>query len=137
MHLLSILQLLVAINIVMATYKKSSEVDDSILDTILEDPQLSAALDDPDKLLNMIRARYPGGVDEDEDRTGHCEITEDRAKMIIRTEESTKAGAIFLSSPTVKSRQECIDECCSNATCTTAVVKETVIESLHSSAVIR
>ena len=133
MRLFSSFFVLVACHMALASNKKSTKVDeDSILDQILADPKLSSVLelDDPDKLLDMLRTHFAGRLEEDEERTiDRCAASNKRLGMIIRTQESQAAGAVFLGAPHVQNRQECIDYCCDNSSCTTAIVREQVIRS--------
>jgi MANEC domain len=74
----------------------------------------------------MLRTHFGSRLDEDEERSGRCQILDDNRGSIIKTHESQVAGAVFLSAPSVMSRQQCIESCCANYSCTTAVVKEKV-----------
>ncbi len=64
-----------------------------------------------------------------------CHFEVDKSR-IIRTRDSIEAGAIFLDSPKVSSREECYDLCCGNsaqlsASCTLAVFKDKVSLQCH------
>lgn len=58
--------------------------------------------------------------------TGDCSVAKERSDTIIKTKESQAAGAVYVASPSVSSRDECVRECCNAKSCNTAVVKEKV-----------
>ena len=45
-----------------------------------------------------------------------------RANMIIRTNASRAAGAVFIDSSDVRSSHECVAKCCSVSSCNLAIV---------------
>lgn len=53
-----------------------------------------------------------------------CENTLSTPNQIIKTKESTDAGAVFLDSPDITSGEECQQQCCQNKDCNLAVFKD-------------
>jgi len=104
------------------TYSAETSVDDELIQQILDDPQLSDLLDDPDKLMDMLKEklRIPSKT------MNKCLVAVSYRHTIIRTRDSRAAGAVFLSSLSLKSPSACVDACCANSSCNTAVMKQKV-----------
>jgi len=99
-----------------------TNIDDKLIQQILNDPQLSDLLDDPDKLMDMLREKLRRPA-----KSSHkCSVAINKRHAIIRTKESQAAGAVFLSALTVHSSQACTDACCANSSCNTAIMKQKV-----------
>jgi len=97
-------------------------VDDKLIQQILDDPQLSVLLDDPEKLMDMLKEKLHSPTKS----RNKCLVATNKRHTIIKTRESQKAGAIFLTGLTVDSLQACVDACCDNFSCNTAVMKRKV-----------
>ena len=97
-----------------------TDIDDKLIQQILNDPQLSDLLKDPDKLMEMLREKLRSSSESD----NKCSVAINKRHTIIKTRESVEAGAIFFSASNVDSSQACIDACCANSSCNTAVMKQ-------------
>jgi len=97
-------------------------VDDDLIQQILNDPQLSSLLDDPDKLMDMLKKKLQSPSKSD----NKCSVEVSKRHTIIKTRESKAAGAVFLTAVTVDSPQACVDVCCANSSCSTAIMKQKV-----------
>jgi len=101
---------------------RETTVDDKLIQQILDDPQLSVLLDDPEKLMDMLQKKLrspskPGNK---------CLVAVKKQHSIIKSRESLAAGAVFLSSLTVDFVQSCVDACCANSSCNTAIMQPKV-----------
>ena len=117
----------VAVVILLAVYmltrcSAETTIDDDLIQQILNDPQLSSLLDDPDKLMDMLKEKLRSPSKSDK----KCSVSVSKRHTIIKTRESKEAGAIFLTAVTVDSPQACVDVCCANSSCNTAVMKQKV-----------
>jgi len=99
-----------------------TNIDDELIQQILNDPQLSDLLKDPDKLMDMLREKLRSPSESG----NKCSVEINKRHVIIKTRESQAAGAIFLSALNVDSSQDCIEACCANSSCNTAVMKQKV-----------
>jgi len=100
-----------------------TNIDDKLIQQILNDPQLSDLLHDPDKLMSMLKEKLRRRPTKSSDK---CSVAVSKRNAIIRTGESRAAGAVFLSALTVDSSQACVNACCANASCNTAIMKQKV-----------
>ena len=100
----------------------ATTVDDKLIQQILNDPQLSDLLDDPEKLMDMLK----GKLRSPSKSSSKCLIAVRKRYKIIRARESQAAGAIFLTAMAVDSPQACVAACCANSSCNTAVMKQKV-----------
>ena len=83
------------------------------------------------KLWLEIQKRLQDFDDKDDGLdTEQCKF-QSKDGMIIRTKDSLDAGANFLSSPTVTSREECEEECCESDDCNLAVFKAKVSTCIY------
>jgi len=119
--------LLFTVLVLLALYASSmrsvdTDIDDELLQQILNDPQLSDLLKDPDKLMDMLREKLHSSSESG----SKCSVAINKRRTIIKTRESQEAGAIFLSAFNVDSSQACVDACCANLSCSTAVMKQKV-----------
>lgn len=101
---------------------KTEDIDDELIQQILNDPQLSDLLNDPDKLMDMLKKKLRSPSESDNE----CSVAINKQHAIINTKESQAAGAVFLSASTVNSSQACVNACCANSSCNTAVMKQKV-----------
>ena len=100
----------------------SINIDDKLLHQILNDPQLSDLLNDPEKLMDMLKEKLRSSS-----KSGNkCSVAINKRHEIIRTRESEAAGAVFLTALTVDSSEACINACCANSSCNTAVMRHKV-----------
>jgi len=97
-------------------------IDDKLIQQILDDPQLSALLDDPEKLMDMLQEKLRNPSKSGSD----CLVAIKQRHSIIKSKESLAAGAVFLSSLNVDSVQSCVDACCLNSSCNTAIMQQKV-----------
>jgi len=97
-------------------------IDDKLIQQILDDPQLSDLLDDPEKLMDMLQEKLRNPSKP----ASKCLIAIKKQHSIIKSRESMAAGAVFLYSLTVDSAQYCVDACCANSSCNTAVMQQKV-----------
>jgi len=97
-------------------------IDDELIQQILDDPQLSDMLDDPEKLMDLLKSKLRSPSKPD----AKCLIATSNEHTIIKTSESRAAGAVFLTTFTVDTSQSCVDACCANSSCNTAVMKQKV-----------
>jgi len=97
-------------------------IDDKLIQQILDDPQLSVLLDDPEKLMDMLQKKL-----RSPSQSGNkCSVAIKKTHSIIKSKESLAAGAVFLSSLNVNSSPSCVDACCANSSCNTAVMQQKV-----------
>jgi len=97
-------------------------IDDDFIQQILDDPQLSDLLDNPEKLRDLLKEQL-----RSPSKSGsECKVAVKKRHTIIRTRESVAAGAVFLAAPTVHSLKACEDACCANSSCNTAIIKQKV-----------
>jgi MANEC domain len=112
-----------AIRLISSEVRASRLESDSLLDTIpLQQSNNFANYSELTGKKSSDQKRFIGrsGI-------GDCSVAKERSDTIIKTKESQAAGAIFVASPPITSRDECIAECCNAKSCNTAVVKEKVI----------
>jgi len=115
----------------MCSVDTDIDIDDELVQQILNDPQLSDLLKDPDKLMDMLREKLRSSSESGT----KCSVAINKRRAIIKTRESQEAGAIFLIALNVDSSQACIDACCANSSCNTAVMKQKVTCIFYSSCV--
>ena len=77
------------------------------------------------RILEIRSVQLPPNVED-------CTASKVLSDTIIKTKESQAVGAVFISSPTISSREECVAECCASDQCSTAVIKEKVCASFIS-----
>lgn len=106
----------------MTVCSTETTIDDKLIQQILDDPQLSALLDDPEKLMDMLQEKLRSPSKSEE----KCSVAIKKQGWIIKSRESLAAGAVFLSSQNVDSAQLCVDACCVNSSCNTAIMQRKV-----------
>ena len=107
---------------VMIVCSTETTIDDKFVQQILSDPRLSEMLKDPEKLMGMLKEELRSSSRY----SNRCSVDTSKRHTIIKTKESVAAGAIFLSAITVDSSQSCVDACCANSSCDTAIMRHKV-----------